>query len=633
MKDVIIGTAGHVDHGKTCLIKALTGIDTDRLKEEKERGITIELGFAYLDMPDGSRAGIVDVPGHEKFVKNMLAGAAGIDLAMLVVAADEGIMPQTVEHLDILSILGIKNGVIIITKTDKADTELVKLVEEDIRELTEGTFLENAPVVSVSVYRNEGIEELKEILYQMCKELPERAWGNQFRLPIDRVFTLNGFGTIITGTVAEGKIKKEQEAVLYPANISVKIRSIQVHESDTDIACAGQRAAVNIPDRKKEEILRGDVLAQKDSMYPTHMIDVRVEVLKHTERTIKYGSRVHVYHGTKELLGKIILMDRDELKAGESCYAQLRLEGETAVRKGDRFVLRFYSPAETVGGGVVLDACPGKHRRNDKEALRAFAIKENGTQEEMLEISLREHWGCYYDLQELCKRSSLDRSKVKIAAKKLEEEKKIVCLFDEVYIHREELASYRKKTEGFLDEFHKVYPLKEGMGAEEVRSRLALGETRLNDAVLDILKKEKIIKEQHGRISRQCFRVVVKEDENAIMGEITRYYLEAGYAPLTTELYWKEHCSQKKFQAVFLSLLNNRTLIRLNAQYCIHREWYEKAMEAFREMAKEKPVVVTGEYRDYLGCSRKTAIALLEHFDKNGFTRKTEEGRVLKARK
>ena len=263
MKHVIIGTAGHVDHGKTCLIKALTGIDTDRLKEEKKRGITIELGFAYLDLANGQRVGIVDVPGHEKFVRNMLAGAGGLDIAMLVVAADEGIMPQTVEHLDILSILGIKQGVVVITKTDLVEPEFTELVAEDIKELTQGTFLENAPIIPVSVYEQQGLEVLKQTLETLCKELPERAESGQFRLPIDRVFSLKGFGTVVTGTLMEGKLKKEQNIVLYPENAPVKVRSLQVHSKDTEVAFAGQRVAVNVPDRKKEEIIRGDVLAAK----------------------------------------------------------------------------------------------------------------------------------------------------------------------------------------------------------------------------------------------------------------------------------------------------------------------------------------------------------------------------------
>lgn len=631
MKHVIIGTAGHVDHGKTFLIKALTGIDTDRLKEEKKRGITIELGFAYLDFPDGQRVGIVDVPGHEKFVKNMLAGAGGMDLAMLVVAADEGVMPQTVEHLDILSILGIKKGVVVITKTDLVDQDFVELVEEDIKELTEGTFLEGAPVIPISVYKNQGIDTLKKVLKEQCDSLEERSDAGHFRLPIDRIFTLKGFGTIVTGTLMEGRIKKDQEVILYPENVSVKVRSIQVHSENTDTALAGQRVAVNIPDRKKEEILRGDVLASKNSLYPARMLDVKLEVLKHTERLIRHGSRVHVYVGTKELLGKVILMDREELRAGESGYAQLRLEEETVVRKGDHFVLRFYSPVETLGGGIILDACPRKHKRFDKKAQKSFQIKENGSQEEMLELSALEHQGCFYSLAELTDRSSLDRSKVKNIAKKLAEEKKLVAITDQIYIHREEMDAYSGEVTSFLDEFHKNFPLKEGMGIEEVRSRLKLGKTgSYADILLRIMKQEKLIKDQNGYISKYRFKVVVKEDEDAIIREIIQYYQDVGFAPLTTELYTKEHRSQKKFQAVFTSLLNKKILIRLDGQYCIHCEYYEKAQIAFREMAEQKNVVLLGEFRDYLGCSRRMAVAVLEHFDKSGFTRKTAEGRVLR---
>jgi selenocysteine-specific elongation factor len=630
MNHAIIGTAGHVDHGKTCLIKALTGIDTDRLKEEKKRGITIELGFAYLDFADGQRVGIVDVPGHEKFVKNMLAGAGGMDIAMLVVAADEGIMPQTVEHLDILSILGIKRGVVVITKTDLVEPEFLELVQADIQELTKGTFLEEAPIIPVSAYEKRGLDALKETLYEICTSLPEKDNAGEFRLSIDRVFTLKGFGTIVTGTMAEGRLKKEQEAYLYPESTPVKIRSVQVHGQEEPYACAGQRAAVNIPDRRKDQIFRGDVLASRGSLYPTRMLDVRLTALKHTSRSIRHGSRVHVYHGTKELLGKIVLMDREELKAGESCYAQLRLEEETAAKKWDHFVIRFYSPAETIGGGIILDACPGKHRKNDRRAQEAFAVKEKGSQEEMLELSCREHWGNFYSLKELAKRSSLERARVKQCAKKLADAGRLVPLLEDIYIHREELSFYQKKTEGFLEDFHKANPLKEGMGIEEVRSRLNLGNAHITDAVLEILKKEKIIKEENGLISRKRFQVVVKADEGAMIDEILKYYLEAGFAPLTTELYIKEHKNQKKFSAVFISLLNKKTLIRLDGQYCVHWEYYQKAREAFLEMQKERPVVALGEFRDYLGCSRKIAVALLEHFDKNGFTRKTEEGRVLK---
>lgn len=630
MKYGIIGTAGHVDHGKTCLIQALTGIDTDRLKEEKKRGITIELGFAWMDFPGGERVGIVDVPGHEKFVKNMLSGVGGMDLVMLVVAADEGIMPQTVEHLDILSILGIRHGVIVITKTDLADPELVDLVEEDIRELTKDTFLENAPVIPVSVYKNQGIHRLKETLYQIYKKLSDHKETRAFRLPVDRVFSLKGFGTIVTGTLLGGNIKKDQEAYLYPENLPVKIRSIQVHETGVDKAHAGQRVALNLPDRKKEEIHRGDVVACKNTMYPSMMADVTLSVLRHTERTVKNGSRVHVYHGTKELLGKVILLDREELKAGETCYAQLRLEEETVMEKGDRFVIRFYSPAETIGGGCILDACPRKRKRHDKNALEACRIKEKGTKEEMLELSVREHRGRFFTLDELAGRNSLDRSGLAGLAQALVQKGRLIQLEEKVFIHREEMDFYQKKAEKILDDFHRAFPLKQGMGIEEMRSRMNLGNPKVTDQILEVLKADKIIKEEQGTISKKRFKVVLKEDEDAIVKEILTHYEAAGFAPLATELYLKEHKNQKKFKPVFISLLNKKSLIRLDEQYCVHQEWYEKAKEAFREMAKTKDKILLGEYRDYLGCSRKVAVALLEHFDKNGFTKKTEEGRILK---
>lgn len=630
MKYGIIGTAGHVDHGKTCLIQALTGIDTDRLKEEKKRGITIELGFAWMDFPGGERVGIVDVPGHEKFVKNMLSGVGGMDLVMLVVAADEGIMPQTVEHLDILSILGIRHGVIVITKTDLADPELVELVEEDIRELTKDTFLENAPVIPVSVYKNQGIHRLKETLYQIYKKLPDHKETRAFRLPVDRVFSLKGFGTIVTGTLLGGNIKKDQEAYLYPENLPVKIRSIQVHETGVDKAHAGQRVALNLPDRKKEEIHRGDVVACKNTMYPSMMADVTLSVLRHTERTVKNGSRVHVYHGTKELLGKVILLDREELKAGETCYAQLRLEEETVMEKGDRFVIRFYSPAETIGGGCILDACPRKRKRHDKNALEACRIKEKGTKEEMLELSVREHRGRFFTLDELAGRNSLDRSGLAGLAQALVQKGRLIQLEEKVFIHREEMDFYQKKAEKILNDFHRAFPLKQGMGIEEMRSRMNLGNPKVTDQILEVLKADKIIKEEQGTISKKRFKVVLKEDEDAIVKEILTHYEAAGFAPLATELYLKEHKNQKKFKPVFISLLNKKSLIRLDEQYCVHQEWYEKAKEAFREMAKTKDKILLGEYRDYLGCSRKVAVALLEHFDKNGFTKKTEEGRILK---
>lgn len=392
----IIGTAGHIDHGKTWLVKALTGTDTDRLAEEKRRGITIENGFAFLKFPDGREAGIIDVPGHERFIKNMLAGAGGIDIAMVVIAVDEGVMPQTREHLAILSLLGIRKGVLVLTK---GDLEWKKGLDQEIREFAEGTFLENADVVVTSAVDGRGIEELRRVLWKLCtagkttenqnlsRNESDSCTGRMgtkasaFRLPIDRVFSLKGFGTVVTGTLLDGSLGLNYDAMLYPRAERVKIRGIQVHGQEVSEAVPGQRVAVNLPGIGKEQISRGEILATAGSMEGTMIADVRLQLLKSGQRSLKSGTRVHLYHGAAELVCKIILFDREVLKPGEEAVVQLRMEQMTAMKAGDHFVIRFYSPVETIGGGVVLNpngvkrkkrqnadavvhcACTGKERK------------------------------------------------------------------------------------------------------------------------------------------------------------------------------------------------------------------------------------------------------------------------------
>ena len=392
----IIGTAGHIDHGKTWLVKALTGTDTDRLAEEKRRGITIENGFAFLKFPDGREAGIIDVPGHERFIKNMLAGAGGMDIAMVVIAVDEGVMPQTREHLAILSLLGIRKGVLVLTK---GDLEWKKGLDQEIREFAEGTFLENADVVVTSAVDGRGIEELRRVLWKLCtagkttenqnlsRNESDSCTGRMgtkasaFRLPIDRVFSLKGFGTVVTGTLLDGSLGLDYDAMLYPRAERIKIRGIQVHGQEVSEAVPGQRVAVNLPGIGKEQISRGEILATAGSMEGTMIADVRLQLLKSGQRSLKSGTRVHLYHGAAELVCKIILFDREVLKPGEEAVVQLRMEQVTAMKAGDHFVIRFYSPVETIGGGVVLNpngvkrkkrqnadavvhcACTGKERK------------------------------------------------------------------------------------------------------------------------------------------------------------------------------------------------------------------------------------------------------------------------------
>ena len=369
-RHIIIGTAGHIDHGKTWLVKALTGTDTDRLAEEKKRGITIENGFAFLKLPDGEEAGIIDVPGHEKFIKNMLAGAGGIHIAMMVIAADEGVMPQTREHLDILSLLGIRRGVVVITK---GDLEWKPGLREEIQMFVAGTFLEKAAVVVTSAVDGRGIEDLRRILWQMCLEETQgedyaqrNASVNSFRLPIDRVFSLKGFGTIVTGTLLDGALDMDSSAMLYPKAQLVKVRGIQVHGQNVSRAFPGQRVAVNLAGIGKEEISRGEILAAADSMESTMMADVKLRLLKSGHRSLKSGARVHLYHGAAELICKVILLDREVMKPGEEAVVQLRMEQQTAMKAGDHFVIRFYSPVETIGGGVVENPNALKRKRRRK---------------------------------------------------------------------------------------------------------------------------------------------------------------------------------------------------------------------------------------------------------------------------
>jgi selenocysteine-specific elongation factor len=363
VKQIILGTAGHIDHGKTSLIRAVTGTDTDRLKEEKERGITIELGFAALDLPSGQHLGIVDVPGHEKFVKNMVAGATGIDIVAMVIAADEGVMPQTREHMEICTLLGIKHGLVVLTKIDMVDEEWLELVQEDVRDFTRGTFLEDSPMVPVSSVSGDGIPEFIAQLDELSQKIPVKPPSSIFRLPIDRVFTMKGFGTVITGTLVSGSINDGASIMVYPQGITSKIRGLQVHNQSVDSAEAGMRTAINFQGLEKAAIQRGEVLSSPDALKPSYMVDIDLNFLSSNPKPIKNRTLVRFHTGTSEILGNLILLDREELLAGDSTVAQLRLNSAVSLVKEDRFVIRSYSPIRTIGGGEVLNPIPKKHKQ------------------------------------------------------------------------------------------------------------------------------------------------------------------------------------------------------------------------------------------------------------------------------
>ena len=462
MKNIIIGTAGHVDHGKTQLIKALSNIDTDRLSEEKKRGITIELGFAHIPNDQGYNIGVIDVPGHEKFIKNMLAGIGGIDFVLFVVAADEGIMPQTREHFEILRALGIEDGIIVVTKTDMVEKEWLELVTEDIRDYVKGSFLEDKPLIPVSSKTGENIDVLKEEILKKCNREIKRVEAPElFRLPVDRVFSMSGFGTVVTGTLTDGRCRVGDEVYIFPENTKTKIRGIQTYGKDVQEAVAGQRTAVNLAALSKNEVDRGDVLAAADGVSVTSMIDVEVSIFESTDRVIKNNSRVHLYCGSKEALCKIILLDREAAVAGDKVYAQLRLEEPVAVRRGDRFIIRFYSPIVTVGGGRVLDSLPDKHKRNREDVLNALEIMAEGDPGEMAE--LKTGGRRFYSSSELAFELGMLPSALKPYLDEKIQEGRIAVLEGGLLVGGQRLKYLEETVESLLKEYHSANPLSPGM--------------------------------------------------------------------------------------------------------------------------------------------------------------------------
>lgn len=628
MKNIIIGTAGHVDHGKTALIKALTGIETDRIKEEKKRGITIELGFAYLDLPDGEKAGIIDVPGHEKFVKNMLAGAGGIDLALLVVAADEGFMPQTREHLGILSLLNISEGIIVVTKKDMVDEDWLEIVCDEVRQEVQGTFLENAQIIPVSSYTGEGIEQLRQAIFTMIDQKTQiKNLDVPFRIPVDRIFSVEGFGTVITGTLIEGTMKVGDPVTVYPSRIESRIRNLQVHSQDVQEAYAGQRVAVNLAGLKKTDLNKGDVIAVPDSMHTTMMIDIHLTVLKDCDREIRNATRLHLYHGARDILCKIVLLDRDSVGAGESCYAQLRLEEEIAVKTGDRFVLRFYSPVETIGGGVILDSNPFKHKRNDATVLESLKLKEGGSDREKISAALRDYSARFETLDFLQIQTGIPKEQFDQQINKLIKDKVAFRVSDNVVIHTDYLNRLKDSAVKLLESYHKENPLREGMKKDEFRNKLIKYEDiSVVDKITDSLVNRKLLKYVNNCVALADFEV--QQDNN--QQEIENAFLQGGFSPESPDQIAARFPKVKNFKQVLESLVNTGKLVRVEEKILLHADYYNKALTLAKEHVDQNGQITLAEMRDLMGASRKFAVAVLEYWDKRGITKKVGDARTFK---
>ena len=628
MKNIIVGTAGHIDHGKTTLIKALTGRNTDRWEEEQRRGITIDLGFTYFDLKNGDRVGIIDVPGHEKFINNMVAGVVGMDLVLLVVAADEGIMPQTREHMDILGLLGIKKSILVINKCDLVDEEWLELVEEEIQEELEGTFLEGAPVVKVSAATGQGLDELTDTIQQlMSDEVVAKDTQTIPRLPIDRAFTLSGFGTIITGTLISGTITREDVLEMYPIGKECKIRNIQVHGQNQDKCYAGQRVAINLSNVKKKEIRRGCVLAPKNSMKNTDLLDVKLKVLEDSMRILTNHERLHLYTGTSEILCRAVMLDKEQIGQGEEGLVQLRLEEEIAVKRGDRFVVRFYSPMETIGGGIVLEPNPMRKKRFDAQAIEELKKKESGSLGDVMELQIKEHGDTMITLAELAKVMAHSVDELKEYLEELEESGTIFVfqMKKDTYLwHRAREFAVRQKIEETLQKYHSEHPYRYGMKKAEIHNTfLKKIKPNIFDAYIERMTGENVYGRREEYLSLPGYEV--PKDAMYLQTEklIEDTFEKAGYDFVRFSEIDFGKIPRQTAEDVVLMMIDEGKVLRINEEMFTMKHLMDEAKEKIQNHLKEENLITIAQVRDMFSTSRKSAKPILEYMDSIKVTKKT----------
>jgi selenocysteine-specific elongation factor len=634
MQHIIIGTAGHIDHGKTTLIKALTGRETDTLKEEKDRGISINLGFTYFDLPSGKRAGIVDVPGHERFVKNMLAGIGGIDIVILVVAADEGVMPQTREHLNILELLDIKKGIIAVTKKDTVDEEWLKMIMDDIKKEVSSTFLKSAPMIAVSSITGAGMDELTRVMDEISTQVEEKDTVTDFRIPVDRVFTVSGFGTVITGTLISGNIKEGDACEIYTNGVKTKIRGIQVHEKSVKEAFAGQRVAINLANVKTEEVDRGNVVAKPGIMESSLMIDCRLKYLKDAPRPLNNRDRVRIYHGTSEILGRVVILDKELVNPGESALIQIRLESPLAVRRGDKYVIRSYSPMVTIGGGTILDPNASKHKIFDNRVIEQLLLKEKGDPADVVEQAINNNSSVFPKKDEIIKLSGKGIADIDNIIMGLVNKGKIVEIFfsdGNIYVHKNYIESIKLKSLNLLEDFHKSNPLKTGMLKEEFKNKI-FGKgikQKLYDKLIEVLNHD-TIDSSTNYISKKGFEIRFDRRQEEIKAKIHNTFKEAGYqTPKPEDVLKGFGREEKAAKMVFDALVDMDALIKINDEIFIANENIEKAKLLIKDLITKNGSITAGEFRDSVGASRKYAVPILEYFDSIKLTKRLEDKRIL----
>jgi selenocysteine-specific elongation factor len=630
----VIGTAGHVDHGKSTLIEALTGMNPDRLKEERERQMTIDLGFAWMDLPSGEQVGIVDVPGHRDFIENMLAGIGGIDAALFVVAADEGVMPQTREHLAILDILQISTGLVALTKIDLIeDQDWLDLVEEDVRQVLIGTVLKDAPLVRVSAKNGEGIPKLLDLLDEILAERPPRQDLGRPRLPVDRVFSIAGFGTVVTGTLSDGHLQVGEEVEILPSRTQGRIRGLQTHKQKEDLALPGSRTAVNISGVTLEEIKRGDIVAHPGDYQPTRRVDVKFHLLKDASLTLKHNTEVKLFVGATEVLSRVRTLGSDVIKPGETGWLQLEMKDPVVVTRGDRYILRRPSPGETIGGGTIIDPYPaGRHKRFSTGLVERLESLSAGAPTDILTQSLANMVAA--PLRDVVLHSNLDEQAAENAVTKLVESGDLVILERDrggLRIDSDILVSTKgyweqlsTSTLRVIEDYHNAHPLRKGMAKEELKSRLKIS-PRLFLATIRILVSEEELAETGPLVLKTHHKIAFSVQQEQVVQNVLKRFAASPYSPPSI----KDTIAEVG-EDVYQAMVDLNLLMPVSPEVVFRQEDYEKMVAEVKIILHDQGTLSAAQVRDHFNTSRRYVLALLEHMDEVGIT--IREGDVRRLR-
>ncbi|MDY6853629.1 MAG: selenocysteine-specific translation elongation factor [Thermodesulfobacteriota bacterium] len=632
-KHVVVGTAGHVDHGKTSLVRALTGVYTDRLKEERKRGMSIEVGFAPYRLSSGQVVSIIDVPGHERFIKNMLRGISGIDIGLLVIAADDGPMPQTREHLDILRLLDIQKGVVVISKTDLVDDELLELAAEEIMALLKGTFLENTLPVYYSSQTNQGLPQVKEALKDACNKVEEKNMHEGFRLPIDRVFTLAGHGTVVTGTIASGKIREGNKVQIYPTHITAKVKKVQVHNQDLCKADAGQRVGINLSRVKPDILKRGMVLGEPEALIPTHLVNARFNYLISNGNTpLKNKTRVRVYCGTNEVIGRMVFMDKEELLPGDDCLVQFRLEERIVPLPFDRYIVRSLSPVTTIGGGIVFEVAPPKYRKYDPNPIYFIELIEKKNNHKAIEwlVKKGEYQGAA--LSKIRQKLRLEKLELDNMINSLIRKKRLICTEHESVIHAECYETLKDELLKKLKAFHGDNPLQIAISKEALRANITPSpDIRVFDYTVQKLTNEQIIEVESGGIRLADQQIRLNPKQRSIVDGLENICKSSGFRSVDRLKIKKVFAGQSKAEisAILKFMAYENRVIKLKDGRLIHPNVMEEIKRLVKKHIQSRGKITPQECRNLLDVGRDIFIPIMEYLDDIKFTIRIGNYRVL----